>query len=129
MTVVRGVLTKLGYTQIDKAHDGVEAVEMAGQTPYDLILMDCQMPRMDGYEATRQLRGLGVRSTIVAMTAHALSGDREKCLDAGMDDYLTKPVVIDALRNVSGTLVEPGADRCCTAARRTGMRAGHHAGR
>ena len=97
MTVVRGVLSKLGYTQIDKARDGVEAVDMAAQTSYDLILMDCQMPRMDGYAATRALRERGVRTAIVAMTAHALSGDREKCLDAGMDDYLTKPVVIDAL--------------------------------
>lgn len=97
MTVMRGVLGKLGYTQIDKARDGVEAVDMAARAGYDLILMDCQMPRMDGYEATRQLRSLGVRSPIVAMTAHALSGDREKCLEAGMDDYLTKPVVIDAL--------------------------------
>ena len=97
MMVVRGVLTKLGYTQLDKASDGVEAVDRAAQTDYDLILMDCQMPRMDGYEATRQLRGRGLRCPIVAMTAHALSGDREKCLDAGMDDYLTKPVVIEAL--------------------------------
>lgn len=95
--VLQGVLAKLGFSKIDKARDGMEAVELAGQGQYDLILMDCQMPRMDGYDATRRLRELGVDTPIVAMTAHALSGDREKCLAAGMNDYLTKPVVIDTL--------------------------------
>ena len=95
--VLQGVLAKLGFSKIDKARDGLEAVESAGKGQYDLILMDCQMPRMDGYNATRRLRELGVDTPIVAMTAHALSGDREKCLAAGMNDYLTKPVVIDTL--------------------------------
>lgn len=97
MMVMQGVLGKLGYKDIDKAGDGLQAVELATSGRYDLILMDCQMPKMDGYDATRRLRGQGVKTPIIAMTAHALSGDREKCIEAGMDDYLTKPIVIDRL--------------------------------
>jgi len=95
--VLLGVLGKLGFSRIDKARDGLEAVEAVGKERYDLILMDCQMPRLDGYDATRRLRERGIATPIVAMTAHALSGDREKCLAAGMNDYLTKPVVIESL--------------------------------
>jgi PAS domain S-box-containing protein len=98
--VMKGLFAKLGYSCIDYASDGMEAVERVagvGQAPYALILMDCQMPRMDGYSATRRLRELGVRTPIVAMTAHTLSGDREKCIEAGMDDYLTKPIAIELL--------------------------------
>ena len=97
MMVMKGVLAKLGYRQIEKALDGLEAVEKVTQGSYDLILMDCQMPKLDGYAATRRLREQGVKTPIVAMTAHAMSGDREKCLEAGMDDYLTKPISIDKL--------------------------------
>ena len=97
MMVMKGVLAKLGYQNIEKAQDGLEAVEKAVQGSYDLILMDCQMPKLDGYAATRRLRELGVKVPIVAMTAHAMSGDRGKCLEAGMDDYLTKPIAIDKL--------------------------------
>lgn len=95
--VLQGVLAKLGFSRIDKARDGLEALDAVAKARYDLILMDCQMPRLDGYDATRRLRGQGLTTPIVAMTAHALSGDRDKCLAAGMDDYLTKPVVIDSL--------------------------------
>jgi len=94
--VAIGLLKKLGY-DCDVADDGNAAVRMAGATQYDLILMDCQMPDCDGYEASRILRAQGLDIPIVAMTANAMTGDREHCLDAGMDDFLTKPVSPTAL--------------------------------
>ena len=97
MAVMQGILAKLGYDRIDKARDGLEAIEKLTLGKYDLILMDCQMPNMDGYEATRRLRELGFKMPIIAMTAHSMIGDREKCLEVGMDDYLTKPIVLERL--------------------------------
>jgi signal transduction histidine kinase/CheY-like chemotaxis protein len=92
------LLAQMGY-RADVAADGVEAVESAQRQPYDLVLMDIQMPEMDGLEATRLLvERLGARRPrIVAMTANAMQGDRERCLAAGMDDYVTKPIRLEAL--------------------------------
>ncbi len=86
---------------VDIASDGRQAVEMMGLNDYDIVFMDCQMPKMDGYEATRRVRENeegGKRVPIVAMTAHAMEGDQERCLAAGMDHYLTKPVSRAAVR-------------------------------
>jgi signal transduction histidine kinase/DNA-binding response OmpR family regulator len=87
----------------DVASNGAEAVERLRRHPYELILMDCQMPELDGFEATARIRaseGPDRHTTIVAMTASAMQGDRERCLAAGMDDYISKPVHMDDLRSV-----------------------------
>src|SRR5690606_17080482 len=86
-----GLLKQLGYG-CAPAGGGAGAVRLASENSYDLILMDCQMPDCDGYEASRLLRARGSTVPIIAMTANAMTGDRERCLDAGMDDFLTKPV-------------------------------------
>ncbi len=89
---------------------GAAAVSAAATTPFDAILMDCQMPEMDGYEATRRIRalpGVSAKARIIAMTANTMEGDRQRCLEAGMDDYLSKPVsdreLDDALQRITKT--------------------------
>ena len=91
------ILQRAGYF-IDLVADGVETLEAHKKQPYDLILMDCQMPIMDGFEASRQIRRLALpQPAIVAVTANALVGERERCLNAGMDDYLSKPFQAEQL--------------------------------
>ena len=86
--------------EVEIAVNGIEAVQKATTAAYDLILMDCQMPEMDGYEATRRLRARGVRVPIIALTANAIEGDRQRCLECGMDDYLAKPIKPDELQRI-----------------------------
>jgi CheY-like chemotaxis protein len=93
------ILQQMGY-RADLAANGVEAVESVGRQTYDVVLMDVQMPEMDGLEASRQITSkwpAGERPRIVAMTANAMAGDREMCLAAGMDDYITKPIRVEQL--------------------------------
>jgi PAS domain S-box-containing protein len=114
--IALGQLERLGYAA-DIASNGREAIEAHARNHYDVILMDCQMPEMDGYDATRHLRAEESASAqshqplprvrIIALTAHAMRGDREKCLAAGMDDYVTKPVQIKELK-AALALCEPG---------------------
>jgi len=114
--VTLGVLAKFGISA-DAVEDGFKAVEAVKNSRYDLVLMDCQMPNMDGYEATRQIRkdesnliagppeetnhkARSARIPIIAMTANVMQGDREACLDAGMDDYVSKPIDPEVLLDV-----------------------------
>jgi CheY-like chemotaxis protein len=93
------LLQQMGY-RADVASNGIEAIECIERQPYDVVLMDVQMPEMDGLEASRHITAKwppGHRPRIVAMTANAMAGDREECLAAGMDDYVTKPIRVDAL--------------------------------
>ena len=104
--VAAGILEKRGHSLVH-AGNGREALEAVARETFDLILMDGQMPEMDGFEATRRIRELeeatGAHTRIVAMTAHAMAGDRERCLAAGMDDYVSKPLrKEDLLRAVDG---------------------------
>ena len=106
--VALGMLDQIGCT-VTLAHNGKEAVErIQSDESFDIVLMDCQMPIMDGYKATQTIRdwerdGDRPRHAIVALTANALEGDREKCLDAGMDEYLSKPFTTEELRAVIQT--------------------------
>lgn len=93
--VIIAVLNRSGYAYV-LAKDGKQALEAYSKSKFDLILMDCQMPNIDGFEATKKIRdvenqGLSKRVPIVALTANAMKGDRENCLAAGMDDFLPKP--------------------------------------
>ncbi len=117
--VALGMLEALGC-RTDSACNGVEALEAIARKSYDIVLMDCQMPVMDGYEATRRHREmervhsgdeaggtLRKRLTIIAVTAHAMDGARQVCLDAGMDDYLTKPFNRDSLAEILSRWLPP----------------------
>ncbi len=111
---------------VECAGNGVDALQKMKSEPWRVVLMDCQMPGMDGYATTRQWREIEAlehrtRLPILALTAHAMADDRRKCLDAGMDDYLTKPVKLESLRAVLSRLVEAGHD--------PGHDAGHDAAR
>lgn len=93
------LLAQMGY-RADVAANGLETIQALERQPYDVVLMDVQMPEMDGLEATRQIRGrwpAAAQPRIIAMTANAMQGDREMCLEAGMDDYVSKPIRVDEL--------------------------------
>jgi PAS domain S-box-containing protein len=114
--VARMLFEKMGHA-VTVANNGREALAQLGQRAFDAVIMDCQMPEMDGYEATRRIRsgkepGIDPTIPVIAVTAHALPEDRQKCLNAGMDDYVTKPVRAAALREAflrCGLLRKAGA--------------------
>ncbi|MDM4015480.1 PAS domain-containing protein [Roseiconus lacunae] len=104
-----GVLTRLGI-QVTVVNDGQAAIDQTNAEVYDAVLMDVQMPEVDGLAATEQIRkreqSTGCHVPIIAMTAHAMKGDRERCLDSGMDDYIPKPIRIGTLKEKLGEIIE-----------------------
>ena len=105
--IARAILEKAGFT-VSIASDGAEVLDAIKTAEYDLVIMDVQMPHLDGYHATRQIRNLGtaVRGIpILAMTANAMIGDRERCLECGMDDYVSKPVHAAEILSKVGALL------------------------
>jgi CheY-like chemotaxis protein len=105
--LAKDLLTRAGL-QVTIAGNGKQAVELAGKIAFDAILMDIQMPEMDGYEATGIIRDMeilkGIHTPIIAMTAHAMKGDREKCINAGMDEYITKPISLKSITEAINSL-------------------------
>jgi CheY-like chemotaxis protein len=107
LLLLKAMLDKIGCTS-DTCVDGHQAMQAYSHNQYDAILLDCQLPLMDGYKVSRSIRGIETCSNkhsgtpIIAITAYALKGDREKCLAAGMDDYLSKPFHYQQLREVLG---------------------------
>ncbi len=103
--VITGMLSNLGY-KADMASSGIDAIRLCEERHYDIVFMDCLMPGMDGFEATTKIREIEARtqrpkaSTIIALTAKALTGDREHCLSAGMDEYLAKPLEMQQLKEI-----------------------------
>jgi CheY-like chemotaxis protein len=102
--LIERLLAKRGYSAVN-ATDGHDVLKMLDADQYDLVLMDCQMPRLDGYDTTREIRRRETAEhrshvPIVAMTASAMAGDRERCLAAGMDDYIAKPIAAEKLEQV-----------------------------
>jgi|GEM_PF-5198573 len=108
--VIRMMLNKLGY-EADAVANGLDAVKALETVPYDLVLMDCQMPEMNGYDATAVIRDpesdvLDHATPVIALTANAMAGEREKCIEAGMNDYLSKPVLVQDLEAVLSKWLE-----------------------
>jgi len=91
-------LKQLGY-KADWVQNGQEALDQLAASDYDLLFMDCQMPVLDGYKATQTIREKDNTTVIIGLTAYGMEGDREKCLAAGMNDYLSKPVFMESLQN------------------------------
>lgn len=118
--LVAGILRRDGH-DVDEVADGEGALNAVRQNDFDLVFMDVQMPVMDGLAATRAIRALSdsvdvvkqrSRVPIVALTAHAMRGDKERCLDAGMNRYITKPVQADKLRACLKEFARPDQERC-----------------
>jgi len=100
--VTQDILELMGV-DVEVAENGREALELYQNEKYDLIFMDIQMPEMDGYETTRKIRrseNEGHHVPIIALTANAISGDKEKCLEAGMDDYISKPIEVEKIEEI-----------------------------
>jgi CheY-like chemotaxis protein len=100
-TVIQAMLRSLGF-EVCIAGDGAQAISLVARQPFAAVLMDCRLPIVDGYEATRRIRQMpqGRDLPIIALTANALQGDRERCLEAGMNDYLTKPFKRNDLQQI-----------------------------
>jgi signal transduction histidine kinase/ActR/RegA family two-component response regulator len=115
------VLERLGF-RAHVVNDGREALQALSSQRYDAVLMDCQMPDIDGYEATRELRRRehgGRHTPVIAMTAHAMTGDRERCLEAGMDDYIAKPVRSQTLNEVLSRWIDSSREAAGAPTRQT----------
>ena len=107
--LARHLLERFGCS-VDIASNGREAIELASSVSYDVIFMDCLMPEFDGFEATKEIRRRQLktgRRPIIALTANAMQGDRERCLEAGMDDYLPKPIRPEDFSRILERFLEP----------------------